>query len=110
MLNVLLFNNKQHEINMFMFTLAITKVTIMISILLGKIPKKGLKTTSPVGLLRKPSKPADAFFLSSQGFTQVEVLIVLTIIVLIYTTNICLCCTWIPGHSNIIIFCLTNSP
>ena len=42
-------------------------------------------TTSPVGLLRKPSKPADAFFLSSQGFTLVEVLIVLTIIVLIST-------------------------
>ena len=46
--------------------------------------KKEPKTTSPVGL-RKSSKLADTFFLSEQGFTLVEVLIVLTIIVLIST-------------------------
>jgi len=60
------------------------KVTIMISILLGKMVRKELKTTSPVGL-RKPNKPVETFFLDSHGFTLVEVLIVLTIIVLLST-------------------------
>ena len=70
--------------NTFTFTPATTKVTIMISIPWEKTLRKGPKTTLPVGL-RKLSKATSTRFLSSQGFTLVEVLIVLTIIVLLST-------------------------